>query len=220
MALSLKTCAILVAAAAVVTACGSVVTGPMQPGDASRPRDAVSDSVSAPPDTRGDRVVTPTLLCPVRPPPLGTSCETAAQCEYGTNIEPACNALFTCSRGKWTTVGLSAACAPPDAGLSCAVSYAAVPAGMDCTPDGGHLSYEPTCSYPQGSCYCSGSINHATSPAWICVPTPTGCPQPPADMGQPCTRDGLDCDYGGCYGGAAVTCSSGVWQALDFRCPG
>ena len=96
----------------------------------------------------------------------------------------------------------------------CPTSYASVPKGQTCSPEG------LDCAYPEGQCNCtrSGPVVRQ-EPAWVCTPTSAGCPAPRPDLGTACSQPGLVCDYGGCSGGVNEICKDGYWQDQPTPCP-
>src|SRR5262249_15663356 len=98
---------------------------------------------------------------------------------------------------------------------TCPTSYSDVEQGKACTPQG------LDCAYPQGQCNCALSLPvGGHNPVWQCTTPTTGCPEPRAPRGSPCTQDGLSCNYGGCTGGVAEQCKNGVWHQELLPCPG
>jgi hypothetical protein len=164
--------------------------------------------------------------CPSAEPSAGGTCQTPGiECEYGTNPNPSCNALFRCmapdqpdcAAGQciWGTASAGGSCTAPDAGAACAATYATVPVNQQCTPQG------LACAYAQGSCYCSlgaGPVSMGP-PKWLCVATPAGCPGPRPNIGEACSEPGLSCDYGACLGGVELACQNGQWQEQAVPCP-
>lgn len=76
----------------------------------------------------------------------------------------------------------------------------------------------PSCSYPEGDCFCgdeprcSGAVQEPRPPHWVCVPRRKPCPA----AGTPCTGPGV-CAPPCC--GSGVACVNGTWTAQLFPCP-
>src|SRR5262249_8033509 len=74
--------------------------------------------------------------CPSSAPTTGTPCTKAGlQCEYGNDVNLACNTLVACDSGAWrpTSPISRGTCPTPQNGGSCPASYAAVPQQSTCT---------------------------------------------------------------------------------------
>jgi hypothetical protein len=122
---------------------------------------------------------------------------------------PACNEVISCTMTGWSF--------PPPAHClpgMCPASYAAVPQGMTCSPDG------LDCAYPEGQCNCGnpGPVV-GPNPVWTCAQPAQGCPNPRPRIGSACSQPGLSCDYGACSGGVEVQCKDGSWQRANVACP-
>jgi hypothetical protein len=149
-------------------------------------------------------------MCPATAPSTGTACPaTGLECEYGTNVDPACDTLVQCAMGVWTSppghcpVGMC-----PDAFGSMA----------DCTSQG------LLCAYPQGTCACGFGfgppmLRDSSGPFWSCIGASAGCPTKRPDIGAACSMDGQTCDYAACAGGVALQCTGGIWKRAFFPCP-
>lgn len=192
--------------ACLVVGCGGAVAG----DDGGTGNDGGSGSDGSPTPDSG-----PQTKCPTSPPSPGASCSYAnLYCEYGSNPSPDCNQLFLCQGGSWVDETTGSAC-PPQA--DCPGSYASVPTGQDCTPNG------LACAYPEGTCLCTQSFGGLVkqTPAWDCFPEETGCPSPRPDIGTACSApSSLSCDYGACSGGLELQCTDGTWQEVAVPCPG
>jgi hypothetical protein len=102
----------------------------------------------------------------------------------------------------------------------CPSSFASVPRGNVCTPDGGY------CDYPEGRCSCNIPVGGPPpvnmQPTWNCQDpgAGTGCPTPRPRVGSVCAQQGLDCDYGACAvpGGSDEVCTGGVWTETMGVC--
>ncbi len=153
--------------------------------------------------------------CPDTPPFSGSTCtQDTLTCEYGTNPDPSCNQTFQCNGGVWQDQSSGTICPPQS---DCPSTFAQIPNGQDCTPNG------LQCAYPQGECICTTSFGglQKQTPAWDCFPAATGCPSPRPDIGSHCSGPtNQQCDYGACSGGVALECKQGVWQQVITPCPG
>jgi hypothetical protein len=132
------------------------------------------------------------------------------ECEYGDNPNPNCNDIETCmSNDEWSYPTPGPAC---PAG-TCPATYADVPQGQSCTPEG------LDCGYSQGQCNCDIQPESAKGlPVWLCTTPAPGCPEPRPNIGSACTQPGQSCDYGACTGGVELECS-GTWQVEQTACP-
>ncbi len=150
--------------------------------------------------------------CPSTAPTGGSCPINGAVCEYGSDPNEACNTIVICSNGQWSFPPRGG-CAPP--GGMCPATYASVPVGMKCMPE------FQACEYAQGTCDCTRSGPGPTrfEPAWLCTPTPQGCPSPRPRVGSACTQSGESCNYGACRGGIALGCKNGYWQVENVPCP-
>jgi hypothetical protein len=157
----------------------------------------------------------PVVVCPMTPPTAGSACPIINhECEYGTNPNALCNQTARCSATGWTYP--SAVC---PMGGHCPMSYASVPTGQSCQPQG------LVCGFVEGVCTCWSSgnvvrIDGGAGPQWKCFPVGQGCPSPRPNIGTSCSRVGLNCDYGACNGGLALECRvGGAWQRALTACP-
>jgi hypothetical protein len=141
--------------------------------------------------------------CPASVPAADAACSPVGlACEYGDALEFACDTVSTCAAAGWQ-VQSAATCSgsQPDGG-TCPATIADVPNGAACTPKG------LNCEYPTGLCDCI--MDHTGAPLiWTCFPQ-SGCPYPRPRLGDVCTTDGQQCDYGGC--GLSIACSQGTWH--------
>ena len=199
-----------------LAACGGTTLGG-DGGDSGTTGDAGSGSDSSSP-------VNP--ACPSQPPTNGAACSTEQlSCEYGTSPYAQCNTIASCDDSKWyvnppapdaTNCGSS-----PDP--SCPSTYASVPTGQDCDPDG------LDCDYPEGTCGCTvpegpphvlpdGGFYGAT---WVCLTPPSGCPTERPHLGTACSQEGQTCDYGSCTfaDGETEACVGGYWSSEGSACP-
>lgn len=150
--------------------------------------------------------------CPPSAPSGGTACPVAGMvCEYGDNPNPECNDIETCgSNGLWSYPPPEPAC--PSG--TCPATYAQVPRGQDCTPQG------LDCAYSEGQCNCAPTLPASgPNPVWQCSMPAAGCPEPRPRIGDSCTQPALSCDYGSCTGGVLLQCTDGSWQVVDTPCP-
>jgi hypothetical protein len=162
-----------------------------------------------------------TPVCPAASPGQGGACgPQGLTCEWGSSPLLECDVVGTCNGGRWevTTVG-PGECGPPPTG-TCPSSFAAVPRGTHCSPDG------LECTYPEGLCACAPTggppvVDASAITAWACQDPAPGCPQPRPRLGTPCSQDGQQCDYGACTipGGTAEACQGGLWVESAVHCP-
>jgi hypothetical protein len=150
--------------------------------------------------------------CPATTPSGGTACPVPGmECEYGDDPNPECNDIETCdSNGLWSYPAPVPACPPG----TCPATYAQVPQGQGCTPEG------LDCAYAEGQCNCAPTVPvSGPDPVWQCSMPAAGCPEPRPRIGSSCTQPGLSCDYGSCTGGVLLQCTDGSWQMVDTPCP-
>jgi hypothetical protein len=133
------------------------------------------------------------------------------ECEYGDDPNPECNQIETCeSNDEWSYPPPGPVCIPG----TCPASYAQVPQGKQCTPQG------LDCAYSEGQCNCADTVPVSSpGPVWQCSQPAAGCPNPRPRIGESCTQPGLSCDYGACTGGIALECTDGSWQQAVTACP-
>ncbi len=141
-------------------------------------------------------------FCPATPPTGTADCvPPGLLCEYGTNVNPECNALIECTSVGWNLDHPMPTQSSPFCSLAaCPSTYADVPKGF-CSPNG------LNCGYADGECNCWSS--DSTIFTWQCSTPEPGCPQPRARLGTECSTDELVCDYG--PGGTSEQCQAGVW---------
>ncbi|HEX8794568.1 MAG TPA: hypothetical protein VF765_26665 [Polyangiaceae bacterium] len=150
--------------------------------------------------------------CPGSLPRPGSACSPSGiSCEYGSDPNPQCDVIVTC-RGSsgWSAPPPGFNCVPG----TCPASYASVPQGQDCSPQG------LDCAYPEGQCNCAQTVPVTRpNPVWQCSTPASGCPEPRPREGTTCTSPGLTCDYGACRGGVSLECSDGYWRVAVVPCP-
>ncbi len=160
--------------------------------------------------------------CPTAAPTAGSACtHTGLACEYGDGDVQACDTVATCAAAGWQLQGPTLAdCGTHPA--ACPTTFATVPAGSSCTPNG------LVCNYLEGRCECTTGggvlrvIDGSVVSTWFCQnPTTLGCPQRRPALGSTCTTENLSCDYGACYieGGTDEMCKDGVWIEVFAACP-
>jgi hypothetical protein len=143
------------------------------------------------------------------------------ECEYGLGDVQGCDTVATCESTGWQIQGPTLTdCGTHPA--SCPATYATVPTGTSCTPNG------LVCNYLEGRCECASGggvlrlVDGSIYSTWYCQdPGTTGCPQRRPPLGSACTTPNLECDYGSCYieGGTSEECSGGVWVETFTPCP-
>ena len=161
--------------------------------------------------------------CPASVPAAGSACaKKGVECEYGSDVDLACETLTRCDASGWTVTPPRAfTCPTPAPGPSCPGTYAAVPQGATCTT-------AASCAYPQGTCTCSvycGSpypvarmCDAGTPMTWHCGAAEQGCPAIRPHLGTACSQDQQFCQYGDCTA-PAVRCEGGLWHAAQTACP-
>jgi hypothetical protein len=155
--------------------------------------------------------------CPSSPPTEKEACENEGLwCEYGTAPNPYCNNLWQCSSFHWQDNSTSGICPPPDS--PCPASY------KEANDDHSKCAIEgDTCGYAEGTCICSsdpGGLPVTNGPLWSCTPLGKGCPATRPELGDPCSDDGLTCDYGACSGGVEEQCNFRYWGIAMTACEG
>ncbi|MEO7113652.1 MAG: hypothetical protein ABI183_24650 [Polyangiaceae bacterium] len=165
--------------------------------------------------------------CPSVPPTEGSSCTALAQlCEYGDDLDSACNQVFNCNpNGTWGGEGGS--------GPGCPTSL------KTCASD---ITSSTTCSAGDGVCQTSLGLctcfDHTFGPthaadsgappdtfAYSCASPDSACPAWPnrPRIGSACSQADLQCDYDPCGpNGFAFQCGSdGFWtDAFSSNCGG
>ena len=151
------------------------------------------------------------MVCPASPPSGGGACPMVGlECEYGSDPNLACNDVVTCTSSGWSFPTPGVMCPTG----TCPATYAAVPQGKACSPQG------LDCAYAEGECNCADTLPVSQQgPVWQCVTPPQGCPEPRPRLGSACSQAGLSCDYGACTGGIALVCTDGYWQQEQTGCP-
>jgi hypothetical protein len=222
-----------VALASLVVACGASTTSPGGGGDGGGSGSGSSSGSSSSggsgsgSSSGGSSGGPGSGPCPATAPSGGvTTCNSASlsgvSCEYGSDPDLSCNALFACTNGVWTntTSTGSQTCPTPAATGACPASYAAAQSAGSCTQSG------LACGYPQGRCDCARPtggppIVGGLATKWLCDDAPTGCPQPRPHVGAACSAsDPQSCDYGACTipDGVTLACTSGTWQSTPTAC--
>jgi hypothetical protein len=151
---------------------------------------------------------------PVCPPtmPTNTACGQEfdrMSCSYGDDIALNCRSRVLCLGGQWTPMP-GGPCVPCNASTSMPLT------GVPCMP-----LQEVCIDSTQMRCECQAIANGSSS-SFVCSPPPAPpCPSDAPNVGTPCNgSDGMQCDYGHCTGGWAITCSGGVWSLDDMtQCP-
>ncbi len=166
--------------------------------------------------------------CPAEPPAEDAACTppldggaaffTVAQCSWGEDRRTYCRTTASCYDGLWNVTQPTAAdCEEPLLPASCPESPATP--GTQCSDD------TLSCWYDDGTrcrCLaCEGGFEYPICrpidpPEWTCATPVTGCPNPPAQAGEPCSEEGLDCSID-CT--QPNVCQNGRWQWAGFGCP-
>jgi hypothetical protein len=158
-------------------------------------------------------------VCPASLPSVGSACtQEGVGCEYGTSILTSCNAIVECRQGAWQTATYPGpACPSGPNPPECAPSFASVPRGAACMPNGAE------CVYPNGACACETvffgppqPVDGGNTPTWHCDDAPPGCPAVRPHVGSACSTPNMDCMYVECAFG--VRCAMGYWQAEPVAC--
>jgi hypothetical protein len=211
----------LLVASALAAACGGQSFGGDFTGDAATDGGGGGDSGGVD-GGGGDGGLVPG--CPASAPSTGTACaEQGLACEYGTDSNVNCNTVARCQSGSWqvTPPGDLITCPSPGVVPGCPSSFADVPRGTACSPNG------LICGYPQGRCTCNYGFGgpvpvDAGSGSWRCENPNAGCPTPRPRIGSSCSVPAtLVCDYGGCMlpGGTDLQCLGGTWTEQPVACP-
>ena len=157
----------------------------------------------------------PSKACPTALPTSGAACSNEGQaCEYGGDAERLCTSVAQCTSGAWSIHTPPASCGQQPA--SCPATFGAVAQGTTCAADG------PLCEYPEGFCgceVCSGDGGVANGAIWHCnawAAVIAACPTMPRPrLGEACSTEGQECDYGYCCSGPALgpymKCQGGAW---------
>jgi hypothetical protein len=197
--------------------------------DAANPSDASgSNDGGMPNDGGGQPDVHPppqdggtwSPICPMHQPSAGTSCAMEGlQCEYGNvDPDPACSTIMQCTNGTFQPSTQYGTCMKQPNGSECASSFASVPRGAVCSPNGA------TCDYELGDCRCEVMLfgppllDASVQPKWDCDDPGPGCPTPRARLGSACTMNGQSCMYRPCSFGEQ--CMNGYWQPELIACAG
>src|SRR5947207_2557369 len=178
-----------------------------------RPCEARRERMEAPRDRRRRGPWQSPLRSSV-PSQDGSCSKNGLLCEYGSDFDPRCNTIVTCSGGKWTTPfypggGMTKQCPsnplptttpnPSD----CAATRAGVPVGTMC-------STKSTCAYDGSTCFCGawcssysiqmplcdgGAMPNCCDMTvkWHCFDGPAYCPNPRPRIGSACTMEGQEC---------------------------
>jgi hypothetical protein len=161
--------------------------------------------------------------CPAAAPTEGSSCSTLAQlCEYGDDLDSACNTVFNCNpNGTWGGEGGSGPGCPTNL-KTCAGGVAS---GSTCNAG------DPQCETGVGLCTCLDQSSGDPRPgdagpdryAFNCATPDPKCPAWPnrPRIGSACSEPNLQCDYDPCGpNGFAFQCGSdGFWtDAFSDNC--
>jgi hypothetical protein len=154
--------------------------------------------------------------CPTAEPHTNQACTDASlYCEYGTDPNPYCNALWECVGSTWENKASTEVCPPPS--TTCP-DYSEIQGGSPCDVE------LQVCQYSEATCVCTDAPQGVAVDAgsvWSCTPIGAGCPAPRPDIGTACDPSGpKDCDYGACNGNVALECSGGYWAIETVTCPG
>ena len=166
--------------------------------------------------------------CPTAPPTDGSACPTdGLDCSWGTDARYGCRIAAVCNAGLWSRFPATGTWNCPAPEPQCPI---ASPGGGDGCTD---AELGLTCIY-DGAAYtcanCNGNLCF-TSNSWFESDVDVTCPDAPLpNLGDPCTMDGLECDYNHCsddqemsHGwvhGVAIACNSGTWAlAMTGFCP-
>jgi len=164
--------------------------------------------------------------CPASAPANGVACGAPGlECEYGTDPSLACNVVATCAAGTWSvSLPAGSPTCPTKNTSACAPTKDALPPGATCTAP------NTTCTYASGTCICHmacGSqfpVGHpcdaGTPLTWDCGGASASCPADRPHLGEACTTEALDCNYGQepCLATSFV-CEKGTWHSKMNECP-
>lgn len=170
--------------------------------------------------------------CPgYQPPGVGTDCSVIwstivtpwdGRCEYGHDLDRACNELYDCS-STWSR--------QPKRSCTnrCPATRDAIVVGAACSDT------SMGCSYVEGTCACApdpnadaglqdagdGGSTQTPTGIWKCAPPPgNGCPAQRPPLGSDCVR-AMTCDYGSCGLRRDLTyaCDGATWFQTSSDCP-
>lgn len=198
--------AALLSGGAFVIACSSSEGPSSFAAPAAMPPGAAPSASSRPPPPGFD------APCPgYDAPVVGEGCSQASSfnwdgtCEYGHDLDRACNDVYECSNTAWKKL-LRPSCVD-----RCPATFAEIVPGAAC----GDIAMG--CSYLEGTCACvpdgdggTGGTDADAGPTpgiWRCAPPPgDGCPAQRPPIGSNCVR-AMTCDYGACALGRDVVYS-------------
>jgi hypothetical protein len=180
--------------------------------------------------------------CPPSAPVAGTPCNPQPpplECEYGGDGRGRCTTFAACALqqdGKYRfQIGPSPAC--PSNPTECPATFpdgvARSGTSLASAPDAGCPGPSITCSYAEGICGC---VPDASGCQWTCIARTDAtssagdagapCPAVHPLAGDPCTREGEQCDYDSpCVPelslGPSMVCQHGNWEQTGgiFNCP-
>lgn len=197
------------------TSDGGIDASETDAGDAGNTSDASgSDAASDAGDGGGAPACPATMTA-------GAACsQEGLQCEYGTDPNAGCDAIYVCSSGAFkasTQVEQPKTCPTPSFPKEnkCPATYNTVPVGQACVDDG------LECAYAKGICACAGSNGGpVTTLRWVCPAPGDKCPDDRPRAGSACDAEGRSCSYGACTyrGGVVEKCSGGSWQIEVVAC--
>jgi hypothetical protein len=161
--------------------------------------------------------------CPTQAPAAATACTpVGVECEYGSDVDLACNTIARCDASGWTlTPPRTSGCPTPPNPSACAATYGGVPQQQTC-------GAAASCTYPEGTCscevYCGPQypVGHpcdaGTPMTWQCTGAGQACPAARPHVGSTCTPEGQLCNYGDCNS-TALVCQNGTWHTQVTGCP-
>jgi hypothetical protein len=233
---------------ALLVACGGSTSSAQDAADSGREAGSTVADASSPGADAGDAASSstppesgaPAASCPGSEPALSSACGVEGlQCEYGDDPSIACNGVYACSGGKWTTGPMilmapgTCPTKPASQTPNCPATFAAVQANGACSPP------LTTCWYPEGAYVCVAGGTCAPGRWQQATPGTSipGCPTNRPHLGVACSSTAPLCDYscglgpsGGVWCGAqcgdsnafAVQCSAatGTWVEEQSNCAG
>jgi len=161
--------------------------------------------------------------CPAASRPTVACTQEGLQCEYGNDLNAACNLVFECQSGQFRAITVSTqqpkTCPTPTPANEnkCPATRNLVPTGTACSDD----SLE--CAYAKDICACTGNGlgGPVGTPKWVCPTPAAGCPAVRPHLGSDCATEGQQCNYGECAyaGGVNLSCTNGAWKHVATPCP-
>jgi hypothetical protein len=175
-------------------------------------------------------------FCPPLPPPNGTVCDNIDRwCSWGADERYGCRTAAHCEQNRtWSTYPTDGDancpamvnCPSKITDFTCTDAQLGLTCVSDSTGSGGAGGAVPT-AYTCAPC--NGNLCMVDS-SWQSSEIDPACPNAKLpNLGDRCTKEGLDCDYNHCTGdqamnktwahGVAITCKDGrwtMWNTMSF----